>query len=217
MQDLDANGNPVGESSHDNRPDTALEKAKKHWRAFWDRFLRSGSYFVLEDVDEEQDMVHGLDGGTFFRDITGQVSTPAINESTTLVAKSRPMPSKRVLKAVAISDRDPLPVVLYSVSNILTLTATSNTVPGLPTPATVVQILTKTAVLKADQGNANPIWFTANGVAPNATTGVGYPMYPGDVQVYPVKDLATILTASLGASQRYTIMYIPDPDIATKV
>jgi hypothetical protein len=163
-------------------------------------------------------MVHGLDGGTFFRDITGQIRVPAINESTTLIAKSRPMPSKRIMKAVAISDRDPLPVVLYSVDNITTLQVATNTVPGVPNPATLVQAYTKTVTVKADRNNTGDIFITCNGgvTLPNPTTRVGFPMGPGDVQVLPVKDLASIWHASLVPSQNYCILYIPDPDIATK-
>jgi len=111
-----------------------------------------------------------------------------------------------------------MPSLFYSVRTLRTAIGETQVINVVWAPF-VVPTWTKTVTIKAPLFNAQPVYITAEDppVNPSAIAPLaGYPMYPGDVQVFPVKNLQNVRMVATAINQALAFLYIPDADIATK-
>lgn len=193
-----------------------MGKKRQYWVDFFSRF--KGRKIIPVDTPEEtMDFAHAYKAVTFARDITDNVGVPRPDEGVTNFAKTRLYGAQRTYRFQGVSNTNPLPTLAYSGPPLRSLSRL--TLLSTPAPVAIVFTPTKTVTVKAATTNIDIIFVTGDGTAPDETLvpPVGWPLAPGDEQVFPVRDLQDIIHRSATVDQLLHILFMDDIDVATKV
>jgi hypothetical protein len=194
-------------------------KERQYWVDTLKRFHKpQGGLISMDSIFEQLDMVHMAKAGIYLKDVTGMPNMPAAPEEGTIITKSKPFRSRKIFRIEGVTDQSPMPSLLYSSQDVATAVAYT-AVANVVVQPFAVPTWTKTVTIKTPLFNAQPIWVTGSNppTIPLALPPFnGWLMMPGEIQVFPVKDLSNIRFVSVAAGQILNFLYFPDPDVATK-
>jgi len=187
----------------------------------WERHLRrvkghSSGVMIAKQSDRQIDIAKAYGLGTFLKDVTGLPGVPARPENGPIVLGGNLYRDRGVYTPVGVTDLDPLPSLFWgtTLSVVVAETAGGATDYAIVIPANT-QRFAKTAAVKGSPANTSVIYVRGDGVAITAGPPItGFPIGPGDIQVFPVKDLQNIHYYSPAAGQDLHILYVPDANHA---
>jgi hypothetical protein len=201
------------------RDDDELAAARgKHAQEWRERLgaipASKGGVMVARNYFNQIELAKVYGSGTFLKDVTGLPGVPARPENGPLVMAGALYRDKAVYTAVGVTDQNPMPNLFWgtTLSVVVSEVAVGNVDQAVAVPAGQ-QRYAKTVSVKGDPANAQVVYVKGDGTPITAGPPIqGYPIGPGDVQVFPVKDLTNIHIYSTNAANRIAILYVPDTD-----
>lgn len=183
-------------------------KAGKFWRNLLTGIRpHKGGYYAVNRKFDQQDLVYGFKGSTWFKDIARRPDLPPVDESTTLFAITRPLGVGTLNIVRGTSNRNPLPTLTWPWPEeiVINVAAIGSAAPVAPPAAfagnlnRVVRFV-KRMTVKADPLNAGILYFTADGRTVPTPAVDGYPLSPGDEVDVHLEDLTLLSFISTAAA-----------------